>query len=467
MGDGPGGPREIPSEHRRTIDANLFADVFEPGRMTTLTVTIRLPRSKSSGKWQSVARVSSARGPVSILLETNGFTFLSETPPPVQMQEDRDLPPVAFELRIEVAARRWLHLFLLQAGMQVGELLISDFSALSQASAPIVATGPFRMRSEADLTLFVRANDRQIEGCSPRERGCFDYKSLGEFRYPEQSFRKLLAGRLRGLYDDQSNPEGAARELQIVGVELARCLPVDLIQLFRRPDIRSVMLRHEDDFDFPFELCYLDDPRDPFFVDDRIAICHWYLGVTYPPDVMNKKIGKVAYLKGADEASTSAEQLLKQVYGGRMETFVQREAVISCVFKTHEFDLIHFTGHCREQDNANAGLEMADGSYLRLLEIGQLESERTFADAQPFVMLNACASAQPYLGLTHRGSFAHRFVSSNACAVVGKLCSLPSPRCSQMLVLKRKKMMMSDPNGLRTAKLQCGDTVFPQVQIFD
>jgi CHAT domain-containing protein len=58
---------------------------------------------------------------------------------------------------------------------------------------------------------------------------------------------------------------------------------------------------------------------------------------------------------------------------------------------------------------------------LRLIEIGQLESERTFAAAQPFVMLNACASAQPYLGLTHRGSFAHRFVTSRACAVVGTL----------------------------------------------
>jgi hypothetical protein len=36
------------------------------------------------------------------------------------------------------------------------------------------------------------------------------------------------------------------------------------VTLLWRTDIRSVMLRHEDDFDFPFELCYLDDPSDPF-----------------------------------------------------------------------------------------------------------------------------------------------------------------------------------------------------------
>ena len=414
-------PDELPTEHRRTIDANLFAEVFEPSRIATLTITLRLPLSKSSGKWQGEASIDSARGSVTFILRAHGFTQLSETPPPVDLQEDRDLPPLAFEIRIEAAANRWLQLFLVQAGVQVGELLINDFSALSQSSASIGATAPFRMQSEADLTLFIRANDKKIEGCSPRERGCFDYKSLGEFRYPEQSFRKLLEGRLRGLYDEQSSAADIEHELQLVGVELAGCLPVDLVQLFRRRDIRSVMLRHEDDFDFPFELCYLDDPSDPFFVGDRIAICRWYLGVTYPPDVTSKKISKVAYLKGTDEASVSAEVQLKQVYGDRMETFGRRDEVISRVFKTNEFDLIHFTGHCRERDNANAGLEMEDGTYLRLMEIGQLESERAFAKAQPFVMLNACASAQPYLGLTHRGSFAYRFISSNACAVVGTL----------------------------------------------
>jgi CHAT domain-containing protein len=64
---------------------------------------------------------------------------------------------------------------------------------------------------------------------------------------------------------------------------------------------------------------------------------------------------------------------------------------------------------------------LADGKFLRLIEIGQLEEERAFTKVNPFVMLNACASAQPYLGLTGQDSFAHRFVTSQACAVVGTL----------------------------------------------
>jgi hypothetical protein len=241
------------------------------------------------------------------------------------------------------------------------------------------------------------------------------------FKCPPTPFRGLLADRLRALYDDRSDPEETARELQIVGVELAACLPADLVKLLRRPEIRSVMLRHEDDFDFPLELCYLDDPTDPFFVGDRIAICRWYLGITSLPDIVAKQIRKVAFLRGSAEAFKPDEALLNHIYPNRAVTFTRRSDVVEKLFKTSDFDLIHFTGHCRQQDKTSGGLELADGSFLRLIEIGQLESERAFATAQPFVMLNACASAQPYLGLTHNGSFAHRFVTSNACAVVGTL----------------------------------------------
>ena len=181
------------------------------------------------------------------------------------------------------------------------------------------------------------------------------------------------------------------------------------------------MLRHEDDFDFPLELVYLDDATDPFFIGDRISVCRWYLGVTNLPDVVAKKVQKVAFLKGTDKAFAADEALLNSVFKGRTETFETRSDVVEKVFMTADFDLIHFTGHCRRKGDAMGGLELADGNYLRLIEIGQLEAERKFTTVNPFVMLNACASAQPYLGLTQSDSFAHRFVTSQACAVVGTL----------------------------------------------
>jgi hypothetical protein len=274
--------------------------------------------------------------------------------------------------------------------------------------------------------LLIRAGEGRIEACSPRDRASLDHVTMTGFKYPATPFRELLANRLRALYDPTSDPESTARELQLVGVELAGHLPQDLLTLLRRQDIRSVMLRHEDDFDFPLELVYLDNADGGFFVGDRIAICRWYLGVRNLPDFVKKRIGKVAFLQGSDKAYQADEILLKERFKGRTETFVTKADVINKLFKTSEFDLIHFTGHCRKKDDATGGLELADGKFLRLIEIGQLESERAFTKTNPFVMLNACASAQPYLGLTRQDSFAHRFITSQACAVVGTLWPVES-----------------------------------------
>ena len=64
---------------------------------------------------------------------------------------------------------------------------------------------------------------------------------------------------------------------------------------------------------------------------------------------------------------------------------------------------------------------MEDGSFVRIIDIGQLVAERAFTKAQPFVLLNACASAQPYISGIDRDSFAHRFITSQACAFIGTL----------------------------------------------
>jgi hypothetical protein len=327
---------------------------------------------------------------------------------------------------------------------------------MSHGPSQRTETVRFRNVAEADLTLVVRAADGRIEACSPRERASLDHVTIMGFKYPATSFRELLADRLRSLYDDRSDPEETARELQIVGVELASCLPADLVKHLRRADIRSVLLRHEDDFDFPLELCYLDDPSDPFFVGDRLAICRWYLGITTPPDVIEKKIRKVAFLKGSAEAFKADEELLERLYPNRTVCFERRSDVIAHLFKTAEFDLIHFTGHCR-RDATSGGLELADGSLLRLIEIGQLEAERVFATAQPFVMLNACASVRPYLGLSSNGygSFAHRFVTRQACAVVGTLWPVAGAVANEFAQRFYRELAANKPIGraLLDAKL--------------
>ncbi|QPF86585.1 CHAT domain-containing protein [Bradyrhizobium genosp. L] len=416
----------VPKLKPRTIDANFVTEKFEPGAVGTLTITIRLPTSAVKGKWQGQALLQPDGGAIDVILETQGFTLVSERPPPVEVSDERDTPPMAFELRIEESNPRWIHVLLVQGGSPVGELTINDFSQLG-ADAAHRASTDFRPSSEADLTLVIRSTDGRIEVSSPRGRASLDHVTISGFRYPQMPFRKLLAGRLKDLYDSKSNPEDTEREMKLVGAELAGCLPPDLIKLLRRDDIKSIMLRHEEDFDFPLELVFLDDAKDPFFIGDRIAICRWFLGVTNPPDIVAKKLARVAFLKGTDAAFAADERLLQGLFGQQAETFGARGEVVEKIFKTANFDLIHFTGHCRQKDDTQGGLELADGSFLRLGDVGQLEAERKFAASYPFVLLNACASATPFLGLTQRDSFGHRFVMSQACAVVGTLWPVSGP----------------------------------------
>ena len=371
------------------------------------------------GQFSAEAEVSERDGPVTVALEAHGFTILSQPPAPLEIVAGRDTAPAAFQLLIENLNDRWLHIIVTQAGRQVGELAINDFKSVSGEERR--ANAPVRSVQEADLTLIVRAAETSAVVCSPRHRASLEYQTIPGIIPLATPFRAMLRDRLRALYDPSANAAEIERELQVVGVELARCLSPQLISLLRRPDVRTVMLRHDEEFEFPLELCFLDDAADPFFVGDRIAICRWYLGVTNPPDVVSKRVGRVAFLRGGDAAAAPDEAMLNRLYPNRTTTLATSDAVRNSLFKTSDFDMIQFTGHCKVTDKGLGGLEMADGNFVRIVDIGQLMAERKFTTAQPFVLLNACASAQPYVGMTNRDSFAHRFVTSEACAFIGTL----------------------------------------------
>jgi len=434
-------------EQTRIIDANLLADRFVPGAVATLTVAIRLPENLSRGKWQRQAKINPGKGPIHVLVNAQGFEAISEPPPPIVLPADRDSAPIAFELRILEASERWLHVLVTQAGFTVGQLVINDFSAIGAGPVHNAARTAVCTLLEADLTLLVRTGERRIEAYSPRDRACLSGITISDFQQPTQPFSDILRNRLKKLYDERADAEETARDLQIFGVEMAKLLPSDLIKLLRLTGIHSLMLLHEEDFEFPIELCYLDDEKDPFFVGDRMAVCRWYMGVTNPPDVTAKRIRKVAFLRGRD-AYEADENLLNRLYPGRMETFTRKADVIEQLFKTVDFDLIHFTGHCRVNDQGMGGLGLADESFLRLIDIGQLESERAFTKAQPFVMVNACASGQPFVALTNRDSFPHRFVTSQACAFIGTLWPVSGPVANEFARHFYAELLAGKPIGL-------------------
>jgi NTE family protein len=324
------------------IEAVLTGESFAAGKSVNLAISSRDADA-------SVSRnEGTAPAPIDIKLESEGFVTLSKSSAPEL---------VTFELQVEKRSRHWLHAEVTRGGRALGELVIDDFSDLQKGILRREAEfARIPGTSEPDLKLIVRHREGRIEVSSPSDRASYDHYVLTDFKYPETQFRNSLRGRLHALYSSSEDPDDTERELKLVGKKLADCLPEKLFQLLRRADINVLELRHEVDFDFPFELCYLDDPKDPFFVGDRKVICRWYLGVTNPPDLQIRPIGKVAFLQGAADASRIECELLERIYPTMVVPVSCVSEVREKVFKTNDFELIHFTGHCLEQ-HGNGVLE--------------------------------------------------------------------------------------------------------------
>lgn len=143
--------------------------------------------------------------------------------------------------------------------------------------------------------------------------------------------------------------------------------------------------------------------------------------MTNAPSVTLKEVGKAAVLLGNDEAATAWEPMMEALFPSRATPVASKRAVIKEVLETADFDLIHFVGHCRPDPDGVGALELQDDTYLRLIDVGQLEARKRFGKAKPFVMLNACATGQSYVSLTDRDSFMHRFLTNQASAVIGTL----------------------------------------------
>jgi CHAT domain len=180
-------------------------------------------------------------------------------------------------------------------------------------------------------------------------------------------------------------------------------------------------LKHDADFEFPLEICYIEDDEKSFFVGDRIAVCRWYWGTKCPPDSASKVVDKIAVLMGATTASAAQKEIIAHTLGKAPTEIRTSTEVIEQVFTKSTFDALHFIGHCSKDNDGMGCLELSDNSNIPLIQIGQLKEESIFSKNRPLVVLNGCATGKPYITLTGKDSFAHRFVQSQAVAFVGTL----------------------------------------------
>jgi hypothetical protein len=420
----------------RILDVKLAGGPPTPGELITLLIVIRLASSPLEGQFSKRVHIDPSGGPIDVTIDCAGFRVIPPVPKGIRLPAAADTEEQAVTLQVLEGTKRWITILLWQAGRQVADLTITDFGEppSRRSMLPMIA----------DLSVIIRQSDSHLEGYSPSDVLSLNGVDLGLLKQPMEQPIRMLSAALQGLYDNTATPEATERKLQILGVELTNSLPEAFVDSISSGKVKTLMLQHEVSLDFPLELCFIQRGGDSFFVGDRIAVCRWYLGVRSLPEMTRKVVKKVAMLKGDTEASADDERTLSGTFSMPPVAISSKSQAVQQVFKTREFDALHFIGHCTS-DEDGAGYLKLEEDLLPVMEIGQLDSESTFGEAQPFVMLNGCGTGKPYISLSGKDSLPHRFVKRQACGFVGTLWPVDQAAASRFALVFYGKLRKGTP----------------------
>jgi hypothetical protein len=279
--------------------------------------------------------------------------------------------------------------------------------------------------TDVALSLHIRSSDASIEGDSPRGAinvSGYSARAFGQLRPIAADVMPKLQrqlGQLQGNIDqlDASALEDIDDELKVIGAQLAETLPLSLRQEIANMP-QAIFIRHDPVLNFPFELVLVDDGTDEFFLGDRIAVCRWYLNVDAAPPQYGKSVERAAVLVGETPSAQSDLKLLSEKCSA--EEFDAPTAVYKNVFKTSNYTLLHFIGHCDSSIERNVALVLKRGK-IEMQRIARLKNEKEFGRVQPIVMLNGCGTANPYAGFLGPESFSYRFINASASLFIGTL----------------------------------------------
>jgi hypothetical protein len=351
-------------------------------------------------------------------VDAGGLRLLTKNSYEVEIPPDDDSIPATFILEMASTHDCWLTLSVYQDGKFLRQVNFSGSDFVGKAREYPLVPG-----TDVDLVLHVR-DDFKVEGDSPptvcKLSGC----DLGSLMPIGTELSNELRDKLLDLQSPDAKLEDIEIELQVIGSRLADSVPDPLMHKLKEGKVKAIFLRHALAFDFPFELVLIEKENkkgnkdDYFFLGDRIAVCRWYLGIEAAPTQERKIIDHAAVLAGDTDFAARDYALISS--NCPAQSFDAADLVYRNVFQTKTYNLLHFIGHCDGTNAADPALVLKNGR-IALERIYRAPAEKEFANARPIVVLNGCSTANPYLGLIGKESFAHRFLLANASMFVGTL----------------------------------------------
>jgi len=346
-----------------------------------------------------------------------------------------------------VAGPGCVHIYAFCNGMAIARLKLTTTIV---ASTAVVAPQDEREsasisvvpRIQPDLSMYIFEQGNNLSFHLSSADGHFQMNRFGPTQLvsdPRDYFRTFFADIENLPLENPQQRQVAKRRLEAKGADMFDKVFPDALKVLLwdlRDRIQTVQITSDEPW-IPWEVCRLKGNSNgrveagKFFAE-AFSVTRWLYGVSAAPRL---RVNNWALVVPGDsqlaQASMEKDYVLSLAGPKRRVTEIPATYLdLTDAMSTGQYDVWHFTGHARADDNTDA-----DHSVIELANREKLIPEDIVGDVEnvlqprPLVFLNACQSAQGGQSLTRMGGWAQRFLkpgSTNhaASAFVGSYWSV-------------------------------------------
>jgi len=432
-------------DQRRYFSVTLAGDAIEKDCIVYVNCSLNLDPPNHPAVATAPAQVDSSIPAISFTCSVDGFECVSASSLQVGLTPEHDTKPVVFMLRVLEADTHRITISAYQNGVIRGQVVVDHPERLLAARPPrfqnigfgsvpgndavLAGASDFQtMRLSPSVSLDFLGPNVNVVGNSPHD--CLDWnaKDLGPWRENALEVMSGVRDHIAGLYSTPPAPEEIDREFAVLGTRIAAVLPEKLVNALKGTALSFASIQVPRTFDFPIDLCWVDGEH----LQDKVATARWFTNTRAIQLNHTHRVSNIALVLGKMKETSQVEQTalayLKPAAFAKIDT---RKDLIDRVFKTSNFEFLHYFGHCGrgELSGPNAGrfLSLAnDTRTFRLSDLGLLDDEKQFFRSAPFVVLNCCDGTDASDLFDGNDSFPHRFIDNASVAFVGALWPIDS-----------------------------------------
>jgi hypothetical protein len=429
------------ADQRRHFAVSLDGGPLKPGRTVYVNCSLNLEVPDKPAVATAPADLDTSIPVVSFTCSVEGFECVSPASLPVEFTAERDTKPVIFMLRVLDAEVRRITISAYQDGVIRGQVVVDDPASL--LAAPDAGSGGSnllgmpqgalqgrfdRVSIAPSMSLDILGPSTNIIGNSPHD--CLDWsaKDLGPWRSDAADVMAAICSHIAGLYAAPPAPDDIDREFTLLGKRIAGVLPEKLVTAMETKPLVLASIQVPRSFDFPIDLCWVAGRH----LQDTIPTARWFTNARAVRLNRTHRVSNIALVVGKMKQDSKVEEsALAWLKPATFKQIRTRKQLIDLVFRTSDFELLHYFGHCGrgQETGPQAGrfLSLADDSKtFRLSELGLLDEEREFFRAAPLIVLNCCEGTGASGLFDGIESFPHRFIENDSVAFVGALWPIDS-----------------------------------------